>query len=140
MFADPNCGYCKRFERDLLGVSDITVYLFLYPILAPDSMVKSKAIWCAPDRGKAWLDYMVRDWPVPRHTLRHAADRPQRGVRQGQAHHRHAHDLLRGRRARARRDQHGRFREEARGREGARKGLLEVARYGAVGAAPLGGV
>jgi thiol:disulfide interchange protein DsbC len=68
VFADPNCGYCKRFERDLLGVSDITVYLFLYPILAPDSMVKSKAIWCAPDRGKAWIDYMVRDMAVPADT------------------------------------------------------------------------
>ena len=65
VFADPNCGYCKRFERDLLGVSDITVYLFLYPILAPDSMQKSKAVWCAPDRGKAWIDYMVRDMAVP---------------------------------------------------------------------------
>jgi len=65
VFADPNCGYCKRFERDLIGVSDITVYLFLYPILAPDSLQKSKAVWCAPDRGKAWLDYMVRDMAVP---------------------------------------------------------------------------
>ena len=65
IFADPNCGYCKRFERDLLGISDITVYLFLYPILAPDSMQKSKAVWCAPDRGKAWIDYMVRDISVP---------------------------------------------------------------------------
>src|SRR5204863_7668737 len=65
IFADPNCGYCKRFERDLIGVNDITVYLFLYPILAPDSMQKSKAVWCAPDKGKAWLDYMVRDMAVP---------------------------------------------------------------------------
>jgi len=65
VFADPNCGYCKRFERDLLGVNDITVYLFLYPILAPDSLQKSRAVWCAPDRGKAWLDYMVRDMAVP---------------------------------------------------------------------------
>ena len=65
VFADPNCGYCKRFERDLIGVNDITVYLFLYPILAPDSLQKSKAVWCAPDRGKAWLDYMVRDMAVP---------------------------------------------------------------------------
>ena len=65
IFADPNCGYCKRFERDLLGVNDITVYLFLYPILAPDSVVKSKAVWCAPDRGKAWIDYMVRDLALP---------------------------------------------------------------------------
>ena len=65
MFADPNCGYCKRFERDLIGINDITVYVFLYPILAPDSMQKAKAVWCAPDRGKAWLDYMVRDMSVP---------------------------------------------------------------------------
>ena len=63
MFADPNCGYCKRFERDLLGVNDVTVYVFLYPILSPDSMEKSKAVWCAADRGKAWLDLMVRDTP-----------------------------------------------------------------------------
>ena len=61
MFADPNCGYCKRFERDLLGVSDITVYLFLYPILSPDSMEKSKAVWCSADRGKAWIDLMVNN-------------------------------------------------------------------------------
>jgi thiol:disulfide interchange protein DsbC len=61
MFADPNCGYCKRFERDLLGVTDITVYVFPYPILAPDSMDKSKAVWCSADRGKAWIDLMVRD-------------------------------------------------------------------------------
>ena len=65
VFADPNCGYCKRFERDLIGVNDITVYLFLYPILSPDSVQKSRAVWCAPDRGKAWLDYMVRDMAVP---------------------------------------------------------------------------
>jgi thiol:disulfide interchange protein DsbC len=61
IFEDPNCGYCKRFERDLQGVSDITVYVFLYPILSPDSVEKSKAVWCAADRGKAWLDHMVRD-------------------------------------------------------------------------------
>jgi len=68
MFADPNCGYCKRFERDLIGIDNITVYLFLYPILAPDSMQKSKAVWCAPDKGKAWLDHMVRDMSVPVNT------------------------------------------------------------------------
>ena len=65
MFADQNCGYCKRFERDLLGVSDITVYVFLYPILSPDSIDKSKKVWCAADPGKAWIDWMVRDMPLP---------------------------------------------------------------------------
>ena len=61
MFADPNCGYCKRFERDLLAVSDITVYLFLYPILSPDSTEKSKAVWCSGDPAKAWIDLMTKD-------------------------------------------------------------------------------
>jgi thiol:disulfide interchange protein DsbC len=61
IFEDPNCGYCKRFERDLLGVTDITVYVFLYPILAADSVDKSKAVWCAKDQAKMWLDHMTRD-------------------------------------------------------------------------------
>ena len=61
IFEDPNCGYCKRFERDLQGVTDITVYVFLYPILAADSAEKSKRVWCAPDKGKAWLDAMLRE-------------------------------------------------------------------------------
>lgn len=61
VFEDPNCGYCKRFERDLQNVDNVTVYLFLYPILSPDSAEKSRNIWCAKDRVAAWQDYMVRD-------------------------------------------------------------------------------
>lgn len=61
VFEDPNCGYCKRFERDLQKVDNVTVYMFLYPILGPDSTDKSKNIWCAKDRGKTWQDLMVRD-------------------------------------------------------------------------------
>ena len=64
VFEDPNCGYCKRFERDLQKVDNVTVYMFLYPILGPDSVEKSKAIWCAKDRGTAWLDWMLRDQSV----------------------------------------------------------------------------
>ena len=65
VFEDPNCGYCKRFERDLQKVDNVTIYMFLYPILGADSSEKSKAIWCAKDQGKAWLDWMVRDQVVP---------------------------------------------------------------------------
>jgi len=65
VFQDPNCGYCKRFERDLQKVDNVTVYMFLYPILGPDSLERSKAIWCAKDQGKAWQDWMVRDQQVP---------------------------------------------------------------------------
>jgi thiol:disulfide interchange protein DsbC len=64
VFADPNCGYCKRFERDLQNVKDVTVYTFLYPILGGDSPEKSKAIWCAKDNTKAWRDWMI-DGTVP---------------------------------------------------------------------------
>ncbi len=65
VFEDPNCGYCKRFERDLQKVDNVTIYMFLYPILGPDSGEKSKAIWCAKDRGQTWQDWMVREQALP---------------------------------------------------------------------------
>ena len=65
VFEDPNCGYCKRFERDLQKVDNVTVHMFLYPILGGDSPDKSRNIWCAKDKGKAWQDQMVRDQPAP---------------------------------------------------------------------------
>jgi thiol:disulfide interchange protein DsbC len=61
VFEDPNCPYCKRFERDLQKVDNVTVYMYLYPILGPDSTDKSRNIWCAKDRAKAWMDWMVRN-------------------------------------------------------------------------------
>lgn len=65
VFADPNCGYCKKFERDLLKVDNITVHVFQIGILAPDSKTKNRAIWCARDKGQAWLDWMVRGNMAP---------------------------------------------------------------------------
>jgi thiol:disulfide interchange protein DsbC len=64
VFADPNCGYCKKFERDLQAMNNVTVYTFLYPILGGDSPEKSKAIWCAKDNTKAWRDWMIKGTPV----------------------------------------------------------------------------
>lgn len=58
-FEDPNCGYCKKLAKDMVGMNDITMYTFLLPILSADSGEKSKAIWCAADRSKAWSDWMV---------------------------------------------------------------------------------
>ena len=59
VFADPNCGYCKRLERDLLALKDVSIYTFLYPILGPDSTTKSRDIWCAKEPAKAWRAWMV---------------------------------------------------------------------------------
>ncbi len=61
VFEDPNCGYCKQFERDLKNVDNVTVYLFLYPVLGPDSGVKSRDIWCSKDRAKSWTDWMTAE-------------------------------------------------------------------------------
>jgi thiol:disulfide interchange protein DsbC len=58
-FSDPNCPYCKALEKELMQLSDITINVFLYPILTADSAPKARAIWCSPDRGKAWLDWML---------------------------------------------------------------------------------
>ena len=65
VFEDPNCGYCKRFEQGLEKIDNVTVYLFLYPILSPDSTEKSRNIWCAKDQITAWQDWMLRDKNPP---------------------------------------------------------------------------
>ncbi|HPT49263.1 MAG TPA: DsbC family protein [Accumulibacter sp.] len=58
-FEDPNCGYCKRLAKDMAKLDNVTIYTFLYPILSPDSLEKSNQIWCAPDKAKAWNDWMI---------------------------------------------------------------------------------
>ena len=59
VFADPNCGYCKRFEKDLQKLDNVTIHHFLYPILGEDSRTKSRNIWCAKDKAKVWNDWMI---------------------------------------------------------------------------------
>jgi thiol:disulfide interchange protein DsbC len=59
VFADPNCGYCKRFERELTDAKDVTVYTYLIPILGPDSNTKTRNLWCAKDRTAAWRAWML---------------------------------------------------------------------------------
>ena len=60
VFEDPNCGYCKRLRQTTLNeIDNVTIYTFLYNILSQDSFTKSKNIWCAPNRNKAWDDWMI---------------------------------------------------------------------------------
>jgi thiol:disulfide interchange protein DsbC len=73
VFEDPNCGYCKRFEKDLQTINNVTVYMFLYPILGPGSTERSKNVWCAKDRAKAWTDWMIKDTDAPAGTCDTAA-------------------------------------------------------------------
>lgn len=61
VFSDPNCGYCKRLERDLQNVRNVTVYTFLVGILGADSNEKARNIWCAKDSTKTYRDWMLSD-------------------------------------------------------------------------------
>ncbi len=64
VFSDVDCPYCKQLERkELTNITDVTIYTFLYPIdqLHPDAANKSRSIWCAPNREKAWSDWILKD-------------------------------------------------------------------------------
>lgn len=64
VFSDPDCPYCKKLEQqELSKINDVTIYTFLYPLeqLHSDATRKSKVIWCAQDRAKAWQDWVMND-------------------------------------------------------------------------------
>ena len=59
VFSDPDCPFCAKLEQELKSIDNVTIYTFLFPIdgLHPDAARKSRLIWCAPDRVKAWDDF-----------------------------------------------------------------------------------
>jgi thiol:disulfide interchange protein DsbC len=59
VFSDPNCPYCKRLEKELVNVTDVTIYTLLYPVLN-GSLPTATSIWCSPNRLKAWDDFMLK--------------------------------------------------------------------------------
>ena len=61
IFEDPNCGYCKMFRKEVHKLDNITAYTFQYNILSPDSITKSRNIWCSADKLKAWDDWMINN-------------------------------------------------------------------------------
>lgn len=67
LFADPDCPYCRQLEQNMRSMTNITVYLFLYPLeqLHPHAMADAKAIWCSPDRASAWENWMLDRTPIP---------------------------------------------------------------------------
>lgn len=61
VFSDPECPFCKRLEKELAGMDNLTVYLFMLPLtdLHPQSAEIANAIWCSSDRTKAWDAYLL---------------------------------------------------------------------------------
>jgi thiol:disulfide interchange protein DsbC len=63
LFSDADCPFCARIEKEIQGMDNVTIYTFLFPIdsLHPASAQKSRQIWCAPDRAKAWDDWFANN-------------------------------------------------------------------------------
>ena len=56
MFTDPHCPYCRKLEQQLMQFDDLTVYVFMFPVIQPEAADHSRAVWCSKDRVRAWLD------------------------------------------------------------------------------------
>lgn len=63
MFSDPYCPACRQFEKALQQVDNITVHVFMYPVIRPENADHSRAVWCSPDRAKAWLELAAAPRP-----------------------------------------------------------------------------
>jgi thiol:disulfide interchange protein DsbC len=64
VFSDVDCPFCKKLEQDELSqMTNVTIYTFLYPLeqLHPNAAAKSKLIWCAEDRVKAWNNWIFNN-------------------------------------------------------------------------------
>ncbi|CAE6841756.1 DsbC family protein [Paraburkholderia aspalathi] len=59
VFSDPDCPYCRMLEGSLTKLTDVTVYIFPFPLaqLHPNAPGVAEAIWCQADRVQAWHDY-----------------------------------------------------------------------------------
>jgi thiol:disulfide interchange protein DsbC len=60
MFSDPFCPACRQFEKTLQQVNDVTIYVFMFPVIRPELADASKAVWCSTDRAQAWVDVALR--------------------------------------------------------------------------------
>ena len=63
MFSDPYCPACRQFENSLAQIDDITIYIFMYPVIRPEKVDDSRAVWCSADRAKAWLELAAAPRP-----------------------------------------------------------------------------
>jgi thiol:disulfide interchange protein DsbC len=58
-FTDPRCPYCRQIDAEFQKLDDVTINVFLYPILSAESAPTARAVWCSKDRAKAWTDLML---------------------------------------------------------------------------------
>ena len=63
MFSDPYCPACRQFERSLAQIDNVTIYVFMYPVIRPENIDHSRMVWCSADRAKAWLELAAAPKP-----------------------------------------------------------------------------
>jgi thiol:disulfide interchange protein DsbC len=63
MFSDPYCPACRQFERTLAQIDNVTIYVFMYPVIRPENVDHSRMVWCSADRAKAWLELAAAPKP-----------------------------------------------------------------------------
>lgn len=70
IFEDPDCPYCQKLETELKDVTDLTLYVFLFPIddLHPQASLHAKQIWCSADRAAAWTGWVADRKPLSQAT------------------------------------------------------------------------
>ncbi|RTL02804.1 MAG: DsbC family protein [Proteobacteria bacterium] len=70
VFTDPDCPYCKMFEKQVVPqLNNVTVYSFMFPLpIHPDAATHAKQIWCSKDRAATWAAWMQKDTPLPTDT------------------------------------------------------------------------
>ncbi|MDD3266567.1 MAG: DsbC family protein [Burkholderiales bacterium] len=70
VFTDPDCPYCKMFEKQVVSqLTNVTVYSFLFPLpIHPNAKSDSQKIWCSKDRAATFAAWMQKDTPLPADT------------------------------------------------------------------------
>jgi thiol:disulfide interchange protein DsbC len=67
IFTDPDCPYCKSTDREIhnnLTQDNVTVSYFFNPLQIQgheQAPLKAAKIWCAPDKQKAFKDWMLNN-------------------------------------------------------------------------------
>ena len=70
VFTDPDCPYCKMFEKQVVPqLHNVTVYSFLFPLpIHPNAASDSKKIWCSKDRTATFAAWMQNNTALPTNT------------------------------------------------------------------------
>ncbi|HWA37483.1 MAG TPA: DsbC family protein [Burkholderiales bacterium] len=85
MFSDPYCPACRQFERELAKVDNLTLYVFMYPVIRPANKDHSVAVWCSPDRAKAWLELAAGPRPKVPEAAPNCANPVEKTLQAGRA-------------------------------------------------------